>query len=187
MMVDIVGKAIGGEGQCLIVSSTPTAPNQNAWMAVMKPKLKKDYPKIELLTDLMPGEDQTMCREQTLQAIHANPNLKAIWGLTSKALPGAAEAVKQAGKAGKIKVTGLGLPSELEPFVKDGTVEQFVLWSPVDLGYLAVEVGVALKKGEFTAEKSEFGRLKGIKTTGTEVLLGPPKIYDKSNVGGAGF
>ena len=107
LLVDVLAAGIGKKGKALIVSSTPTAPNQNAWMAVMKPKLKKDYPEIELVQDLMPGVDKNNCREQTLQVINATPDLKGIWGLTSKASR-ERRSDRQANKISKIYVTGLG-------------------------------------------------------------------------------
>jgi len=186
-LVDVLAEAMGKKGKALIVSSTPTAPNQNAWMAVMKPYLKKKYPEIELLQDLMPGEDQNLCREQTRQVIAATPDLKGIVGLTSKALPGAAEAVKQAGKSGQIAVTGLGLPSEVKQHVNDGTVKKFLLWSPIDLGYLAVHTAKSVKDGNLSDGKHSFGRLKDVVVNNGEVLLGPPMEFTKDNVGSATF
>ena len=49
--------------------------------------------------------------------------------------------------ANKVKVTGLGLPSEMRDFIKDGTVEGFQLWSPYNEGWLAAHFSVGLKNG----------------------------------------
>ena len=76
--------------------------------------------------------------------INAHPDLKGIWAITSVSLPGAAKAVRDAGKADQIFVTGLSLPNTMRQYVEDGTVRQFVLWSPVDLGYLTVHVAKLL-------------------------------------------
>ena len=38
---------------------------------------------------------------------------------------------------GKVQLTGLGTPNQMREFVKDGTVTEFALWNPADLGYLA--------------------------------------------------
>ena len=59
------------------------------------------------------------------------------------ALPGAAEAVEQMGRAGEVPVTGLSTPNEMKPYLESGAVKEFVLWNPVDLGYLAVYVANA--------------------------------------------
>ena len=38
---------------------------------------------------------------------------------------------------GKVALTGLGTPNQMREYVKDGTVKEFALWNPADLGYLA--------------------------------------------------
>ena len=47
----------------------------------------------------------------------------------------------------KIVLTGLGLPSQMKKYVHDGTVKQFALWNPEDLGYLAGYAISALADG----------------------------------------
>jgi len=47
----------------------------------------------------------------------------------------AGRAVQDAKKVGQVKVTGLGLPSQLNEYVKSGAIPAFALWNPVDLGY----------------------------------------------------
>jgi ABC-type sugar transport system substrate-binding protein len=182
LLVDLMAEAIGGKGKTVIVSSTVTAPNQNEWMKVMNQRLAEKYPQIVLLPTLYPEENRGKAREMTRDLLDAHPDLAGVWGITSVALPGAAEAVRQAGKTGKVFVTGLSLPSEMRSYVKDGTVPQFVLWSPVDLGYLGIHVGLRLKEGPMPSGTYDFGRLKNVKVSEGEVLLGPPMIFDKDNV-----
>src|SRR5207244_11923015 len=74
-------------------------------------------------------------------------DLKLLMNICSPAVPGAAEAVKQAGKAGKVRVIGLGLPSENRRYVKEGVTDSVILWKTEDLGYLTVHAAAALAKG----------------------------------------
>jgi rhamnose transport system substrate-binding protein len=74
----------------------------------------------------------------------------------------------------------------MRQFVKDGTVQAFALWSPADLGYLAAYTGAALASGQITGAEGETfkaGKL-GERTIGKdgEVILGPPTVFDKSNI-----
>ena len=182
-MVDIVAKQMGGKGKAVIVSTSPSAPNQNAWMSYMLPYLKEKYPDITLLETLYPAEDISRARQMTADVIAAHPDLKGVWGLSSVALPGAAEAVRQSKKIGEIAVTGVTLPSELREYVKDGTVKEFCLWNPEDLGYLAINVAKDLKeKGSLKEGTQDIGRVKGVRVKGTEVILGPPIIFSKENI-----
>jgi rhamnose transport system substrate-binding protein len=65
-------------------------------------------------------------------------------------------------------------------------IEQFGLWNPEDLGYLAAYAAKALIDGTITgAEGDKFSAGKlGDFTVGknSEVVLGPLKVFDKTNV-----
>jgi ABC-type sugar transport system substrate-binding protein len=182
LLVDIMASAIGGQGKTVIVTGSATAPNQNAWMAVMQRRLKEQYPAITLLPTLVPEEDQNRARQMTRDLLNAHTDLAGIWGITSVALPAVAEAVRQSGRSGKVYVTGLSLPATVKPYVHDGTVEKFVLWNPIDLGYLTVHVAQRLAAGSLGPGSLRFGRLDGIATTSAEVILGPPLVFDSRNV-----
>jgi rhamnose transport system substrate-binding protein len=87
---------------------------------------------------------------------------------------------------GKVALTGLGTLNQMRKFVKDGTVESFELWDPGKLGYLAAYAAAALASGQITGKQGETfkaGNL-GTKTIGAdgEILLGPPQVFDKSNI-----
>jgi rhamnose transport system substrate-binding protein len=74
----------------------------------------------------------------------------------------------------------------MREYVKDGTVSQFALWNPEDLGYLAAYAAKALVDGTITGkqgEKFDAGKLGDytVDADGT-VLLGDPFVFDKSNI-----
>ena len=169
-------------GKYLIVSGTATAANQNAWMDVMRKRVGEQYPEMTLLPHLTPGEDHSNSQEQTGDAIRAHPDLVGIWGITSVSLPAAAKAVRDAGKSGEIYVTGLSLPSMVGEYVTDGTIEKFVLWDAVDLGYLTVHIAHRLLEGPLTPGTYDFGRLKGIEVRDGQAILGPPLVFDAANI-----
>jgi ABC-type sugar transport system substrate-binding protein len=127
-------------------------------------------------------EDQQLAFQVTQDLIKAYPDLKGVFGITSVALPGAAQAVKQSGYSGKIAVTGLSTPKSMVQHVEDGTVKAFLLWNPVDLGYLTVHVAKMLTEKEKLPETFKAGRLGEIKVSGTEVLLGPPTRFTRENI-----
>ena len=182
LLVDIMAEAIGGAGKTIIVTGSATGTNQNEWMKAMEARLKEKYPKIRLLETLVPEEDQNRARQLVHDTLNAHPDLKGVWGITSVALPGAAEAVKQAGKSGKVFVTGVSLPNIVRPYVKDGTVPKFVLWNPIDHGYLVVQVAKRLADKTLKPGEQSFGRLQGVRVTEGEVIQGPPIVFDKTNV-----
>jgi ABC-type sugar transport system substrate-binding protein len=98
--------------------------------------------------------------------------------------PGAAEAVKQAGKTGKVKVIGLGLPNENKRYVHEGVTESVMLWNTEDLGYLTVYAAAALAKEELKPGAASFkaGKLGAFEVKGDNILLGKPYIFNRANI-----
>jgi len=186
-LVDVMAEGIerrGGElaGDYLIVSGTATAANQNIWMDFMRRRIAEKYPEIKLLEPLYPGEDHQKSQEQAAEAVAANPDIKGIWGITSVSLPAVAKVVRDAGRAEQIFVTGLSLPNTMREYIKDGTIDEFVLFSPVDLGYLTVHVAKRLAEGGLDAGTYNFGRLTDIEVRDGQAILGPPLIFNSDNI-----
>jgi ABC-type sugar transport system substrate-binding protein len=171
------------KGQVAIISATLTAANQNTWMKYMNQRLK-EYPGLELVATKPTKEDQKHAIHTPQDQKKANPNLKGIWGISSVSFPGAAEAVRQAGKSGQVQVTGLGTPNSMKEFVKDGTVRSVILWNTKDLGYLTIQVAEQLATGKLKpgAKSINAGRLGEKKIDGDNVLLGNILIFTKENI-----
>lgn len=183
-LIDEMAAQTGGEGDYAILTSSLTAPNQNEWMRRMEAYRAKTHPKMKIV-DVKPSqEDQQVAFQRTSDLLKAHPGLKGVWGISSVAFPGAADAVQKAGKSGKVAVVGLSTPSSMAPFVEKGVVRTVILWNPVDLGYLTVHVARALAKGSLAPGAAEFeaGRLGKKEIRGDEVLLGPPMRFTKENI-----
>ncbi|MCS6829155.1 MAG: substrate-binding domain-containing protein [bacterium] len=183
-LVDEMAAQAGEEAKVAIVSSSPTAPNQNAWIAVMKRYMAEKYPKMQIITIQYPEEDQGRAFSMTQDILKTYPDVKGVFGISSVAFPGAADAVRQAGKRGQVAVVGLSTPKSMREFVKDGTVKTVILWNPVDLGYLTVYVAKAVAEGTLKPGATEFeaGRLGKVKVEGDQVLLGPPMKFTIQNI-----
>lgn len=182
-LVDLLGEAVGGAGKAVILTGSATSPNQNAWIRVMRARVAEKYPQIELLETLVSDEDQSKAYRLSRDVINAHADLKGIWAITTVALPAAAKAVRDAGKADAIYVTGLSLPNTMREYVEDGTIKKFVLWNPVDLGYLTVHAAKMLREGKLPAGEQTIGRLRNIRVSPGEVLLGAPLVFDRDNIG----
>jgi rhamnose transport system substrate-binding protein len=172
-----------GTGKVGILTSSIQAPNQSEWAQRIKAYCKAKYPGIELLAEEEHGEDRDAGITKAKAMIHAHKDLKGIIGLTSVAVPAAAEAVRQEGKKGQIKVTGVSTPKDMRDYLKDGTVQTVILWNPKDLGYLTVWVANLVRKGEMPENGSiQAGRLGKIEVTNREVLLGKPMRITRENI-----
>ena len=188
-LVDQMAKDLGKPvGKVAIVTATLTAANQNEWIAAMQARLKK-YPGMQLVAIKPCNEDQAVAQQVTQDLMQAYPDLKGVFGISSVAFPGAAEAVKQAGKTGQVLVTGLSTPNNMKPYVLDGTVKSVILWNTQDLGYLTVYAAEALATGKLKPGATSFsaGRLGEKKIQGDNILLGNILIFNKDNIGKYNF
>jgi rhamnose transport system substrate-binding protein len=183
-VVDLMAEQTGGKGEFLVVTGSLTAPNQVAWLENMRERMKEKYPEMSIAS-VEPGEeDLQLGIDITKNYLRANPDTAGVFGITSVALPGAAEAVEQEGLVGEVAVTGLSTPNEMKPYLESGVVEKFVLWNTVDLGYLTVHVANAQIEGNLPKSGTfKAGRLGEVKMLAEdEVLLGPPLVFSKENI-----
>ncbi len=164
--VEMVGSLIGYEGEIAILSATTEAPDQNFWIEGMNETLANDakYANMTLVATVY-GDDQPEKSTTEMEALLANyPDLKGVIAPTTVGIAAGAQVVQSRGISDTVKVTGLGLPSEMRDFIKDGTVDAFQLWSPYNEGWLAAHFSVGLKDGTM---KNEVGSTFEVPNLGT--------------------
>jgi rhamnose transport system substrate-binding protein len=175
----------GGKGDFAILSATTTSTNQNVWIGEMK-KQMKDFPGLNLVTTVY-GDDLSDKSYREAQGIlTSHPEVKVIVAPTTVGVLAASQAVKDAGKIGKVYVTGLGLPSEMAGAIKSGATKEFAIWNPIDLGYSTIQIAYRIVKGETDGKPgSEIaaGRMGKIKVGANgEAAMADPFIYNASNI-----
>ncbi len=183
-LMDEASRLCGGEGEFAIITASLTAANMNAWQQQIEARRRDNHPKVKMVA-LRPCDDlKDKAQAEATTLLSAYPDLKLIMAICSPAVPGTAEAVKQAGKVGKVKVIGLGLPSENKGYVMGDITQAVILWKTQDLGYLTIEAAVALAQGELKLPATNFvsKKLGNIVIRHDNLLLGKPFIFDKSNI-----
>ena len=182
-LVDETARLLGGKGEFAIVTGALSAANQNEWMKFMRARLAAKYPDVKLVVVRPSDDDRDRAFSETQQILKVYPNVRVITAIAAPAVPGAAEAVKQSGRK-DVQVTGLSLPSLCKPYIHGGTAASIVLWKTEDLGYLTVYASDAMARGTLKAGSTgmDAGRLGKIEVRGSEVLLGAPFVFNKSNI-----
>ena len=188
--IQLLAKEMGYKGEFAILSAASTAGNQNAWIKYMKLELKKaKYKKMKLVKTYYGNDNPAQSLQATESMLQAYPNLTGIESPTTVGISSAAQFLSHSKYKGKVHLVGLGLPSQMKKYVFDGTVKEFALWNPEDLGYLAAYAAASIssdvikgKVGE-TFKAGKLGSYKIYKgANGPEVVLGPPFVFNKSNV-----
>jgi rhamnose transport system permease protein len=180
-LTDEAARLLNGTGEFAIITGALSAANQNEWIAFIKKRLAT-HPGLRLAT-IRPSDDdrdKAFAETQTIMRVH--PNVRLVMAISAPAVPGAAEAVRQAGR--DLKVIGLSLPNINKPYVHGGVVQTVVLWNTRDLGYLTVLAGAQLLNGTLKpgAQSMPGGRLGTIQIRGSEIILGPPLKFTRANI-----
>ena len=194
VMADMALKIMGPDGgKFAILSASPDAANQNAWIAAMETALKDPkYARLQQVGIVYGNDQSELSYNQALALVDKYPGLKLIMAPTSVGIVAAAKAMQDEGLCSKIKVSGLGVPKEMLAYTKNGCAPEFALWSFTDLGYLSYYTAYMLATGAISAAAGQSftaGRMGTYTITkdptrkaGLRVLMGPFSIYDASNV-----
>lgn len=194
VMADMVLAETGGKGEFAVLSASPDAANQNAWIDAMKKVLTTDPKYKDLkLDDVVYGNDQSEeSYNRALGLVDKYKNLKVIMAPTTVGIVAAAKAMQDEKLCDKVKVSGLGLPAEMVSYTLNGCAPEFALWSFIDLGYLTYYTSYMLATGSIKGEIGEefkAGRMGNFKIDedpgrkgAKRVLMGPFTVYNKANV-----
>lgn len=183
-LMDEAARLLGGSGDYAIITASLTAGNMIEWQKAIEKRNAEKYPNMKRVA-LRPCDDlKDKAFAEATAIMNANPSVKLLMNICSPAVPGAAEAVKQAGKVGTVKVIGLGLPNENKRYVKEGVTDTVILWRVVDLGRLSIHAAAALAKGELKPGDTSFkaGALGEFKVVGDNILLGEPFKFTNENI-----
>jgi len=178
-----VGRILAGKGAFAAITSTLAAPNQVAWISAFKARLAKEYPGLAMVA-VRPCEDAVeIARVETRKLLEAYPQVKAIVGFCSPAVPGAAEAIRELRRK-DVRVTGVSLPAVCSAYLEEGIVESVVIWNTRSLGYLVGAAAQALATGALDAGTVSFkaGRLGNVVVLKDEIRLGRCHIVTKGNL-----
>jgi rhamnose transport system permease protein len=182
-LTDEAARLLDGKGDFAVITGALSAANQNEWIAFIKKRLAERHPNLKLATIRPSDDDRDKAFAETQTILRAFPTVKLVMAISAPAVPGAGEAVRQAGRK-DVNVIGLSLPNMNKPYVHDGTVQTVMLWNTADLGYLTIQTGAQLVNGTLGegATSMEAGRLGKIEIRGSEVILGPPLFFRKDNI-----
>ncbi len=188
IQVEQIAEQIGGSGEIAILSATANATNQNEWIKFIEEELASnpDYADITLVAKVYGDDDDAKSFQEAQGLLSAYPNLKGIISPTTVGIAATARYLSTTDYKGKVALVGLGLPNEMREFVKDGTVKEFALWDPAQLGYVAAFAGQALVDGTITGAVGDTfmaGEL-GEKEVGEGgiVIVGPPTRFNADNI-----
>lgn len=191
VQVDMITEQIADKGQIAVLSAAANATNQNAWIDLMKEELAANHPDVELVEVVYGDDDDQTSFDKTAALLQTYPELKGIVSPTTVGIAAAARYLSTSDAKGKVALTGLGTPNQMREYVEDGTVTEFALWNPEELGYLTAYAANALAAGEITGAEGDTFEAGDLGEYTVEkdgvVLLGDPYRFNTDNIGDFDF
>ncbi len=151
-----LAQQIGERGNVGILSGSLTAQDHVRRVQGFK-KAIAQYPNVHVVFEQPDNDDLDRAVTLTENALQAHPDLVGVFGCDASNPIGAARAVKNAGKAGKVKIVGLDdLPETLQ-FIRDGVITGVKAQRQWEQGYWAVQYAVARNEGHTIPMDHETG------------------------------
>ena len=192
-----------------LISGSGVDESTNSWCVAIRDVLQtEEYSWIKLDCDetgfkggdiWTPGSDEAAAQNAAAQVMALAGDAKdgsqinAVIGMSTMSAPAIAAAWNNvSGEKPNVVMAGVATPLGLVDYILDdeNPLNHGVLWDVYDLGYLAVEVAVAIAKGELDVNQAQsFDSSLGTKSIimgesgGREILMGQALIFDKENVG----
>ena len=192
-LMDAAADIAGGSGQIAFMSTTNQASNQNAWINGMRGLLEAGlYPELMLVNIVYGEDDYQTTYEKTQYLIDEYAELAVIIAPTAAGIPAVAECIIANGLEHRIKVTGLGMPSQMEHYIgHDRVCPYMFLWDLDEVGKLTAHAVTALVNGAISGDAGEIlaaGEMGEYLITrdptgGSEIVLQAELIrFDENNI-----
>lgn len=155
-LAEYLAKQIGDKGSVGILSGSLTAQDHIRRIQGFKAAVAK-HPNIKIVFEHSDNDDLDKAVQITENELQAQPDLVGIFGCNASNPIGAARAVQNAGKSGKIKIVGLDDLPETIQFIKDGVITATMAQRQWEQGYWSVVYAVAKNEGHTIAMDHETG------------------------------
>lgn len=134
MAADYLGKELNGKGK-VAICTLPGQLNHEERVAGFKETMASKYPDIEIVSTVNGKADQTIAATMMSGVLQANPDVNGIFASDATSGVGVATAVKEAGKAGQVKIVSFDTDKGTLDLIKDGTITASVAQGTWNMGY----------------------------------------------------
>lgn len=139
---DYVAKDVGDQGSFAVLGAMAGAALFEMRYAPVVSAIQEQHPSITVLPVQYTDLDRTKAASITSALLASHTDLTAIFTTTSHEAIGAASAVREAGKAGKVKIYTFDATPEVIQGLQDGTISAALSQAPGVIGKKAVDLAL---------------------------------------------
>ncbi|UOF92551.1 ABC transporter substrate-binding protein [Fodinisporobacter ferrooxydans] len=153
---DAMDKLLSGKGDVALLPFIAGASTSNEREQGFKEELAK-YPGLKLVATEYSQSDYNKALSVTEDILTAHPHLAGIFAANEPGALGAAQAIKQQGLQGKVKIVGFDAsPKEIQA-LQDGTIQALIVQNPYKIGYDGVKDAVLDLEGKHIDKQVDTG------------------------------
>ena len=149
---------IGTTGKIAVMSYTAGSGSEVERVGGFKKYIEANS-KLQIVGTYYSNSQMGTALNQTTDVLAANPDLKGLFGANEPTAIGMGRALVQAGKAGKVAAIGFDGNSDLQGFIKDGTLEAIAVQSAYQMGFLGVKTVAEIVEGKKVPKFRDTGVL----------------------------
>jgi len=131
----MMGQALNGQGQVIIIIGSLSQTSHQLRSKGFENALREKYPKVEILEIVENHDNVEVCYSLTLEALKHHPNLAGIYVAEGGKPFGAARALAEADRTGKIKLITHDLVDETMQYLKQGFITATIGQDPFAQGH----------------------------------------------------
>ncbi len=176
---DALAKACGAKGKVgLLIFGKGSASSDDREKGFVEGIAK--YPNMKLVSTLEASNPQ-QANDKATNMLTANPDIVGIFAANEPNGDGAANAIKQRGLVGKVKLVAYDSSDEEVKDIRDGIIQATVVQDPFQMGYLGVKTALkAIRKQPISNKTIDSGM-----TVVTKENLDTPAVQKLINPAGA--
>jgi len=161
-----LSEILQGHGNVAMIAVMPGGASTLAREQGFKETLAKEFPGVKLVAWQYGMSDRARSLGVTEDILTAHPDIDGIFASNESSTIGAAQAVKERGLAGKVKIVGFDSSPSLTDDLRAGAIDSLVLQDPFQIGYQGLKTLVDFRAG---------------RTPSKQIAL-PPTLVNRDNL-----
>lgn len=156
LVADKMLSEVGNEGKVAVMSYIAGVGSEQGRVGCFVERINEKSD-IEIVGPFYSQSQMATALNQTTDVLAANSDLKGIFGANEPTAIGMGRAIVQAGKKGAVTAIGFDGNTDLQDFVRDGTLAGTAVQGSFQMGEMGVQTIIKLLNGEKVPENIDTG------------------------------